>query len=98
MYKTRQQNLALLQTYGANAWRIQNYLLEATAKNVEKALEELREMTIEVNRERKNTQVRTRSPFCRPCLTSVRFIGSARATINVPRNTLDGTYFQHSAD
>ncbi|PPQ97160.1 hypothetical protein CVT26_000423 [Gymnopilus dilepis] len=56
--RIRQQNLALLQTYGANAWRIQNYLLEATAKNVEKALEELREMTIEVNRERKNTQDR----------------------------------------
>ena len=56
-YVHRQQNLALLQTYGSNAWRIQNYLLEATAKQTEKSLEELKELTVEVNRERKNMQV-----------------------------------------
>ncbi|PPQ90405.1 hypothetical protein CVT25_014923 [Psilocybe cyanescens] len=56
--RLRQQNLALLQTYGANAYRIQNYLLESTAKRTEKALEELKELTVEVNRERKNTQDR----------------------------------------
>jgi pre-mRNA-splicing factor SPF27 len=50
-------NLTLLQTYGPNAWRIHNYLLEATAKQVEKALEDLKQLTVEVNRERKNTQV-----------------------------------------
>ena len=53
----RQQNLALLQKYGANGFRIQNYLLEATAKQTEKTLEELKELIVEVNRERKNTQV-----------------------------------------
>jgi len=58
-----QQNLALLQTYGSNAWRIQNHLLEATAKQTEKALEELNELTVEVNRERKNTQVRKKIVF-----------------------------------
>jgi pre-mRNA-splicing factor SPF27 len=47
-----------LQTYGSNAWRIHNYLLEATAKQTEKALEELKDMTVEVNRQRKNDQVR----------------------------------------
>lgn len=35
-----------------------NYQLEATAKNVEKALEDLRAQTVEVNRDRKNFQVR----------------------------------------
>ena len=54
----RQNNLSLLQTYGSNAWRIHNYLLEATAKQTEKALEELKDMTVEVNRQRKNEQVR----------------------------------------
>ena len=54
----RQNNLSLLQTYGSNAWRIHNYLLEATAKQTEKALEELKDMTVEVNRQRKNDQVR----------------------------------------
>ena len=54
----RQTNVSLLQTYGANAWRIHNYLLETTAKNAEKALEELKEQITGVNRERKNTQVR----------------------------------------
>lgn len=52
-----QTNATLLQTYGGNAWRIHNYLLEATAKQTEQALEELRELTVEVNRERKNMQV-----------------------------------------
>lgn len=53
----RQTNLTLLQTYGPNAWRIHNYLLEATAKQTEKTLEDLKQLTIEVNRDRKNTQV-----------------------------------------
>lgn len=53
----RQTNLALLQNYGPNAWRVHNYLLEATAKNLEKELEENKQRTVEVNRERKNGQV-----------------------------------------
>ncbi|KAJ2990693.1 hypothetical protein NUW54_g8396 [Trametes sanguinea] len=56
--RLRQANLALLQQYGPNAWRIHNYLNEATAKNVEKALEDLKNLTVEVNRERKNFQTR----------------------------------------
>jgi pre-mRNA-splicing factor SPF27 len=52
-----QINLALMQTYGSNAWRIHNYLLEAVAKQSEKALEELKQLTVEVNRERKNLHV-----------------------------------------
>lgn len=50
-------NIALLQTYGPNAWRVHNYLLEATSKGLDKALEELKERTTEVNRERKQFQV-----------------------------------------
>ena len=53
----RHINLALLQQYGSNAWRIHNYLNEATAKNIEKALEDLNNLTTEVNRDRKNFQV-----------------------------------------
>ncbi|KAI8995362.1 breast carcinoma amplified sequence 2 [Trametes punicea] len=56
--RLRQTNLALLQQYGPNAWRIHNYLTEASAKNVEKALEDLKTLTVEVNRERKNFQTR----------------------------------------
>ncbi|KAG1867797.1 hypothetical protein DFJ58DRAFT_767906, partial [Suillus subalutaceus] len=41
--RIRHTNLALLQTYGPNAWRIHNYLLEATAKQAETALEELKQ-------------------------------------------------------
>ncbi|KAH7104526.1 breast carcinoma amplified sequence 2 [Auriculariales sp. MPI-PUGE-AT-0066] len=54
----RQSNLALLQAYGANAWRISNYLVEADAKAYEAALEQQREATTELNRERKNYQTR----------------------------------------
>ncbi|KAF8922293.1 Pre-mRNA-splicing factor SPF27 [Mucidula mucida] len=56
--RLRQTNLTLLQTYGPNAWRIHNYLLESTAQQTEKALEDLKELTVEVNRDRKNTQTR----------------------------------------
>ncbi|GLB36413.1 putative mRNA processing [Lyophyllum shimeji] len=56
--KIRQTNLTLLQNYGANAWRIHNYLAEATAKQTEKALEDLKQLTVEVNRARKNEQDR----------------------------------------
>ncbi|KAG2350643.1 breast carcinoma amplified sequence 2, partial [Suillus weaverae] len=56
--RIRHTNLALLQTYGPNAWRIHNYLLEATAKQAEAALEELKQRTTDVNRERKNSQTR----------------------------------------
>ncbi|KAF5368326.1 hypothetical protein D9758_002341 [Tetrapyrgos nigripes] len=56
--KIRQTNVSLLQTYGPNAWRIHNYVLEAQAKQIEKALEDLKQLTVEVNRERKNQQER----------------------------------------
>ena len=49
--------MTLLQKYGANAWRIHNYQLEQQAKNMEKALDMLKELTVDVNRDRKNTQV-----------------------------------------
>lgn len=52
-----QDNLALLSNYGANSWRVTNYLLEETTKGVEKALEELKDRTTDVNRERKQSQV-----------------------------------------
>ncbi|THH11804.1 hypothetical protein EW145_g409 [Phellinidium pouzarii] len=56
--RIRQNNIALLQSYGSNAWRVQNYLMEHTAKGLEKALEELRERTTEVNRQRKQSQTK----------------------------------------
>ncbi|KAF9509034.1 hypothetical protein BS47DRAFT_1349713 [Hydnum rufescens UP504] len=56
---TRQINLALLQTYGPNAWKVHNYLLEADAVLVEKELERLRERVTDINRDRKNTQLHT---------------------------------------
>ncbi|KAF8624795.1 hypothetical protein AX15_005684 [Amanita polypyramis BW_CC] len=56
--KLRLTNLTLMQTYGVNAWKIHNYRLEESAKVVEKAVEEMKELTVEVNRERKNAQER----------------------------------------
>jgi pre-mRNA-splicing factor SPF27 len=53
----RQSNLALLQQYGANVWRVHNYRLEHEAASAEKELEYLRQRTTEVNRDRKNFQV-----------------------------------------
>ncbi|TFK76842.1 breast carcinoma amplified sequence 2 [Pluteus cervinus] len=56
--RLRQINLTLLHNYGANAWRVHNYLLEATANQMEKELEAGKQETVEVNRERKNNQER----------------------------------------
>ena len=50
-------NIALLQQYGANSWRVHNYLLEATSKQLEKAVEDLTQLTTDLNRDRKNGQV-----------------------------------------
>lgn len=57
MWPRRHTNLALLQNYGPNAWRIHNYQMEATTTLLEKAVADLKQLTVEVNRERKNFQV-----------------------------------------
>ncbi|ELU44636.1 BCAS2 domain-containing protein [Rhizoctonia solani AG-1 IA] len=55
--RRRQVNLSLLQTYGANSWKVHNFLLEEDAKRVEKAVEVTKEQSTEVNRARKNAQL-----------------------------------------
>jgi len=52
----RGSNVSLLQNYGANAWRVHNYLLEADATILEKKADQLKERVTEVNRSRKNFQ------------------------------------------
>ncbi|KAI8073498.1 Pre-mRNA-splicing factor SPF27 [Gilbertella persicaria] len=49
-------NLELLQTYGANAWRVHNYQLEADLALIKSNTEQLRNQILEINRERKNDQ------------------------------------------
>jgi hypothetical protein len=56
----RHNNLALLGQYGANAWRVHNYMVEAETKKAERMVAELKEETTVINRERKNTQVSER--------------------------------------
>ncbi|KAI0252636.1 breast carcinoma amplified sequence 2 [Lactifluus subvellereus] len=56
--RIRHNNLALLQQYGSNAWRIHNYLLETDTNKSEKLLEELKEQTTRLNRDRKKSQTR----------------------------------------
>lgn len=58
LHCVRQTNLSLLQTYGPNAWRMHNYLLEADTVLLEKQTEQQKERITELNRERKNNQVR----------------------------------------
>ncbi|KAB5593033.1 Pre-mRNA-splicing factor [Ceratobasidium theobromae] len=55
--RRRQINLSLLQTYGANSWKVHNFLLEEDAKVVEKMVEALKEQNTEINRSRKNAQL-----------------------------------------
>jgi len=88
----RQQNLALLQTYGANGWRIQNYLLEASKKHYDEALEQLKELTVEVNRDRKNTQVWRVGcgyPYIHFLTTHIQMTGSHRKATHLAGKPLD---------
>ncbi|PVF98835.1 breast carcinoma amplified sequence 2 [Serendipita vermifera] len=55
--RLRSANGALMQQYGANAWRVYNYRLEVVGKSLDKAIEELNERVTEVNRARKNEQI-----------------------------------------
>ena len=57
-------NLALLQQYGSNAWRIHNFNVEDDVKKAEKMVEILKEEITAVNRDRKNAQVS-------PCLQAL---------------------------
>lgn len=89
--------MSLLQTYGPNAWRIHNYLFEATVNQAEKALEELKDMTVEVNRQRKNDQVRffKSSYHVQSSITITKTLtGSTWKAIDYTGDTLDRTYFK----
>jgi hypothetical protein len=47
-----------MQQYGANAWRVYNYRLEVVGKSLDKAIEEMNDRVTDINRTRKNDQVR----------------------------------------
>ena len=97
--RPRHNNLALLQQYGSNAWRIHNYLTESTASNIEKALEELNNLTTEVNRDRKNFQVCAVSRIALGSRnTHVVATDADRSPVNLIGDTMDRADIQHSAD
>jgi hypothetical protein len=84
-----------MQTYGANAWRIHNYVQEPRVIQAEKALEELKQQTVEVNRERKNQQA---------SLSSASFLyvdpttDQDRHTVEHARKAMDRTHLECSPD
>ncbi|KAI8098467.1 Pre-mRNA-splicing factor SPF27 [Halteromyces radiatus] len=51
-------NLELLQKYGANAWRVHNYQLEADLKQIQQETEDYRNQINQINRERKADQMK----------------------------------------
>ena len=51
-------NLELMNKYGANAWRVGNYLVEKEIERLQSQTEIIKTKTEEVNRERKAKQVR----------------------------------------
>jgi pre-mRNA-splicing factor SPF27 len=57
----RLSNLEMLSKYGANAWRVSNYLVEQEIARLQASTESIRTSTDEVNRERKAKQV-SRAP------------------------------------
>lgn len=59
---SRQSNLQLLSEHGPNAHLMHNHVLEAEAKRLESAVEELKAEVVEINRRRKNEQVRPNRP------------------------------------
>jgi len=55
--RLRSVNGALMQQYGANAWRVYNYRLEVVGRCLDKAIEEMNDRVTEINRTRKNDQM-----------------------------------------
>lgn len=53
----RAANVSLLQKFGGNSWRIENFLLEKEIERMEKQVEMTRERVESVNRERQSKQV-----------------------------------------
>lgn len=53
---TRHDNLSLLESHGKNAWLIGNYQLEEVLGRTEKELQEVKEATDALNRERRMRQ------------------------------------------
>lgn len=86
----------MLQTYGSNAWRIHNYRLEEAAKQAERALEELKERTTELNRERKNSQVVSR--LLTILSTADLLADPIRHAVDCAGNKMDGVVIQYSTD
>lgn len=60
--KIRLGNLELLNKYGANSWRTNNFLLEKEIERLQRRKEEIVKQTEDLNRERKASQV------CRYCI------------------------------
>lgn len=55
--RIRLGNLDLLNKYGANSWRTNNFLIEKELERLQRRHEELTKQTEELNRERKASQV-----------------------------------------
>lgn len=73
----RRQNLELMKAYGANKWRIGNFLAEKDIERAKAELEAVRERTEEVNRSRKSSQVRFARLDC-PATVDLRMSHSFR--------------------
>lgn len=98
MFPPSHTNLALLQTYGPNAWRIHNYLMEETAKQFEKALEDLKQLTVDVNRERKNAQVSRVPPLPAANDLTSSFADKFRNSTYFVGDAVDRAHLQCPAD
>ncbi|CAG8493886.1 8325_t:CDS:2, partial [Scutellospora calospora] len=54
-------NLELLQKFGANAWKLHNFQLEHQLQQLQRLLEEYRQNILELNKQRKSSQVQAGS-------------------------------------
>ncbi|KAG8835348.1 hypothetical protein FRC17_003831 [Serendipita sp. 399] len=92
--RMRTANGALMQQYGANAWRVYNYRLEVVGKSLDRAIEEMNDKVTEVNRARKNEQTAVGKQLTAleqkwtELISSVLQIEIANATLEVEIQTL----------
>lgn len=94
----RQTNIALLQQYGSNAWRVHNYLLEANTTQMEKAVEDLQQLTTDVNRERKKMQVGTTTLAHLLVVYAGFYLDWTWSPVDFAGNPVDRIDFQRVAD
>lgn len=84
--------------YGANSWKVHNFLLEEDAKALEKSLEALKDQSTDINRSRKNAQVSAKPSSFRSLFTLPPSVDYRWRPAYCTREQMDRAHFAQLAN